>query len=508
MEILKKYNSQFKFHLLLNFVIAIFITYGSYYHVPLSSYFDYFIYSIHFTFVQFTLFGFTYIISLNKYIFYSVFPVFFIVFSVFTYWAYTQDIIANESIIHAVLESKMDIAFDLITVPLIIYLAVLFFVLKLIISSYKKLRTESLKSPLFLISLVAISLFFLELYSLNKVKITRRLPYSIVFSVFEYSEKNNIVLTEINTELESEIEDVNIVFILGESVRADHIEMNGYNRKTTPKLNSIKNIVSFSNIYTPLTYTAISVPQILTNKSIIKESHEKENYSVYSVLNKLNYETLWIGNQTPEKSYDLYIAENNNQILIDKFRSVLSYNKKQDFELLPHFNSNFNEHKKQFFTIHMIGSHWWYENKYPEQNRVFKPVIKSKYIPSNTKEEMINSYDNTINYLDSFLSLVITTMSNTKKKSIMIYLSDHGEILGENGKWLHAQDDDASKNPAMIIWYSEEFADSYRVFVEGLKSNSNKKISTDFFYHSILDLIGVQNFEYNQRKSIFRKENY
>jgi len=95
-----------------------------------------------------------------------------------------------------------------------------------------------------------------------------------------------------------------------------------------------------------------------------------------------------------------------------------------------------------------------------------------------------------------------------KSKTILIYLSDHGEILGENGKWLHAQEDDASKNPAMIIWYSDEFNYSYPELVSALRENSTKNISTDFFYHSILDLFKVQNFEYNKRKSIFRKGYY
>lgn len=261
--------------------------------------------------------------------------------------------------------------------------------------------------------------------------------------------------------------------------------------------------MSFSKIHTPLTYTAISVPQILTNNSVSEKSNEN-NYSIYSILNKLNYETTWIGNQSPEKSYRHFINENKNINIIDKFRSVLSFNKEKDSSMIPLFKDSFKKSNKQFFTLHMIGSHWYYKNRISEKFQVFQPEIRSKYIPSNTLEEMINSYDNTIVYLDYFLSEIISTIEDSSTNTLLIYLSDHGEILGENGKWLHAQNDIASQNPAMIIWYSNEFLNQFPNLISSLNKNSNKEFTTDFFYHSILDLLEVQNQEIELDQSVFR----
>ena len=151
----------------------------------------------------------------------------------------------------------------------------------------------------------------------------------------------------------------------------------------------------------------------------------------------------------------------------------------------------------------MIGSHWWYESRYTDEFRKFKPVIDSKHIPSLPKEQIVNSYDNTVLYLDYFLNETIEIIEKSKSKTILIYLSDHGEILGENGKWLHAQNDDASTNPAMIVWYSNSFKETYPEKIQNLKLNSLKKITTDFFYNSILDLLDIQNFEYQNEESIF-----
>jgi len=455
MEVLKKYKKQILFHLFLNVIISLLITFSSYYHLPLNSLVDYLSYFIHFVILQFTVFGFVYLLTINKTIFYITFPILFLITSQFAYWVYIQDISATEAIVQSVIETKIDIVIDLISFPLIIYILISLLGLFSILKAYKKLNINHLKSPLIIISIAGIITFFV-VEKMHVVNLKNRLPYSLILGVSNYVQKDYFQVSSINQTLTAITKDVNIVFVLGESVRADHLQLNNYHRNTTPNLVREKNIISFPKIYTPLTYTAVSVPQILTNRSISSNLNNEKIYSIYSILNKININTTWIGNQSPEKSYDYFINENKNKILVDKFHSVLSFNKKRDNALLPHFKETIKGNNPKFTTLHMIGSHWWYESRYPDKFRVFKPVIKSKYIPSNTSEEMINSYDNTILYLDYFMSNIISSLKTSKTKTLLIYLSDHGELLGENGKWLHAQEDEASKNPAMILWYSDE----------------------------------------------------
>jgi glucan phosphoethanolaminetransferase (alkaline phosphatase superfamily) len=506
MEIIKKYRQQIYFHLLLNIIFVIFITFASYYYTPLNSGNDYLTYFAHLIILQFSVFGFLYVLSINKFIFYTVFPIFYFSTSLFAYWVYSQDISITEAIMQSVIETKVDIAVDLISLPFLIYIALTLISLYYILKKYRKLKISQLKSPLLIISIIGIATFFIvEKMRFGTLK--NRLPYSLIVGVSNYYQKDDFKINSINQELIAETNNINVVFVLGESVRADHLQLNNYYRKTTPKLIDEKNIISFSKIYTPLTYTAVSVPQILTNKSIESNSEDEKIYSIYAVLNKINTNTTWIGNQSPEKSYVSFINENKNKILVDKFHSVLSFNKKSDAALLPYFKEVIKDTIPQFTTLHMIGSHWWYESRYNEEFRKFKPVIKSKHIPSNTDEEMINSYDNTILFLDSFISDIINTVKKSERNTLLIYLSDHGELLGENGKWLHAQEDGASENPAMFIWYSDQLNNSYPELIEALKENSLKNIPTDFFYHSILDLNKVQNIDYKKEKSIFNIDN-
>ena len=189
--------------------------------------------------------------------------------------------------------------------------------------------------------------------------------------------------------------------------------------------------------------------------------------------------------------------------IIDPFHSVLSFKKKKDFALLDQFNLDIIDNKNRISTIHMIGSHWYYNNKYTKEFEKFTPVTNSKYVGALSEEQIINSYDNTILYLDYFLNSLIEKLKKSSKETLLIYLSDHGEILGENGQWFHAQQNTASENPAMLVWYSENFKINNPEMVENILNNQHQKFSTDFLFHSILDISKIKGFEINKRQSIF-----
>ncbi len=488
----------------MNVIVGFFITLSSYYHIPLSGFKDYSIYFIHFLLLQFSFFGILYFISVNKYVFYSLFPLLFTILSFFGFYKYTLDLSITKSMVESIFQTSLLVTVELITLPFVGFILFIGLVLFLIFKQYRKIKINQLKSPLTLLAILGVATyFFVENYRYNTFK--SRLPYVAFNSFIEFFQEDDIHLLPIDTKVTSDVNDVNFVFILGESVRADHIQLNGYSRNTSPKLSQRANIISYPNIYTSLTYTVASVKQLLTNQSIDDVVKSNNVFSLFSVLNAVNYKTSWIGNSTIVKSYAPIIRSNQNVQLIDKFRSIMSFNKALDEKMLQPFDSILKTKKNQFITLHMVGSHWWYENRYSSEFRKFTPVIDSKHIPSLAPQQIINSYDNTLLYLDNFIDTVISSVEKTHTKSIVMYVSDHGEILGEEGKWLHAQESEASKNPAMIVWYSDEFKSSYPELVLALEDNKNKQFSTDFFYHSILDLFRVQNFEYDKNKSVFRK---
>jgi lipid A ethanolaminephosphotransferase len=501
MEVIKKYKQQILFHLLLNIFVSIFITFSCYYHIPIYKFNDFSFYAIHFLVLQFSVFGILYFLSLNKYVFKIVFPVIFMILSGIAYWIYTMDITVSHSVIQISLETKPDIIMGLISLPLIIYTILSVLTLIVIFKTHNKLTVNTINSPLTILAVFGI----LGYYIVENQKygtFNRKMPYNVVIAFRDYLSQNKLVLKKIENKVSTNVDDLSVVFILGESVRADHLQINGYHRETTPLLAKNNNLISFPYAYTPLTYTAISVPQILSNATLT-DDYSIPKYSLIEILNEANIQTNWVGNQTAEKSYETFIQQSNFSTILDPMHSELSFQKSHDENLLPIFKNVFKPSQNQFTVLHMMGSHWWYETRYPDKFRKFNPVIKSKHVNSNSKEEMINSYDNTILYLDYFINETIKYVESKNSNSIIIYLADHGELLGENNKWLHAQNEKASQNPAMLIWYSEKFKQQNKAIISRLESHQNQKIPLDFFFNSILELYKIEGIPYDKQKAIF-----
>lgn len=505
MEKIKEYKKIIQFHLLLNILFGAIISLACYVHIPLGDIKSIVIYSIHFLILQFTVSGFLYILSLSKRIFLILFPILFFLLSSISFWVYAQDITINPGMIQAILESNIDISLDVFSLQYGLFLFLSIVCILFISEKYKKLHGSTFKFPLFILSIAAISILFLaENYRTGVLR--RKLPYSLFYSVKKYLKKPNIQLKQVTQNITSKKDSLHIIFVLGESVRADHLSLNGYNRLTTPLLAKQKNIVSFPNIYTPLTYTAISVPQILSDKSVL-DSIQNKVTSMYSILKNAGYKTEWIGNQSLEKSYEGIVRTNKKVLIVDRFHSVLSFKKEKDLVLLNEFKHPKIGAENKISTLHMIGSHWYYNNRVDNRFIIFKPIVTSKYVGSSTNEELINSYDNTILYLDFFLDKLITKLKKTDQQTILIYLSDHGETLGENGQWFHAQENKSSQNPALIVWFSEKFKQQNFNKVANLISKQKDSISTDFLFHSILDVSGINGFNFKIKESIFYKKN-
>ena len=161
-------------------------------------------------------------------------------------------------------------------------------------------------------------------------------------------------------------------------MRADHLSINGYPRNTTPRLNEIQGIISFTGLRTAHTYTAASLPQILTDQGqMVKDTTYT---SIYSVLNRANFQTHWLGNQTLERGYAPIVATNDSVVLIDAYKNVFSFNKRKDQDLMLPLKAILPNSSRNVISLHMIGSHWWYEDRYENRHRRFTPVIDSKYI--------------------------------------------------------------------------------------------------------------------------------
>lgn len=476
------------FHLVTNLVVVIFITGASYYHTPLNGIKDTAVYGLHLIALQTSVAGFIYLLTLSRWVFRLVFGPLFFILCCYSFWGYSQDISITPHLIQALFETKPDIAIDLISFPYLIFIGISIIIL-LVLIKWQSSINPRLNWPVYLTaSLCCISVFWI-LEQKRPGSLKNRLPYNIYYAVKSYTKKPNLKLNKQIPEVTHHSDALKMILVLGESVRADHLSINGYNRPTTPKLEQQNGLISFPNVYTEHTYTAVSLPQILTNQGQVQ--NDSEYFSIYDILNKANYKTYWVGNQALEKSYTPIVKTNDSIHLIDAFKSVFSFDKLRDESLIPVAANILEQNPRSVISLHMIGSHWWYEDRYSPKEKVFSPVIDSKYIPSLTPEQLINSYDNTLVYLDKFMNKLIGVLEDEETPTVLVYISDHGEQLGEDGKWLHAQSGKATKNPAYMMWFSESYTKKYPKVVNELKETTKINSTTDRVFYDVLSLLGI-----------------
>lgn len=432
-----------------------------------------------------------YLIAINKHVFSILFPLFSLIGAVLGFYRYAFKATLTPMLVDAAFNNDFGTTLDLISFELI-----LFVIVSLIISIFfvrYRFRKIKLTKP-FLHLFFAIACFIM-LFSLNsrvRASIIQRFPYNIFYSLSEYS-KLRSALSEERIDFDPDFswdkannsDSLTVVLVIGESARSDHLSLNGYHRKTNFRLEKRNNLVSFPNMYSEYTYTNRSIPHMLTRADSINEKLAFTECSFITLFNKCGYRTEWISNQDPADSYIYFMNECDTIIYAHPEKSVYNYNEWIDEDLLLSMDNTLMKGlSKNLFILHTIGSHWYYNNHYTKEFEIYKPVTKSRIINQNSPEEIINSYDNTIVYTDYFLDKIIEKLEN--KNALMIYISDHGEVLGEDGMWLHAGDHVVSKNTACVIWYSDEYATRNPEKTAALNLHKNKRWRTDFLFHSIL----------------------
>ncbi len=297
-------------------------------------------------------------------------------------------------------------------------------------------------------------------------------------------------------------DDIKLIFVMGEAVRADHLGINGYLPNTTPFLKKEENLISFPFIRSPHTHTTASIPYILTRADSVHPNRATDETSFTPILNSCGYQTYWISNQDLGGNFAYFPNECDSSFFVNKGKTDYVFHPWVDEDLLPIIHRiQQKQENKQAFLIHTIGSHWYYNNHVPQEQWTFQPVTTNRLITANTEEQIIHSYDNTILYMDSIVEEIISFFR--EDNAILIYLADHSESLGEGGRWLHASDAEEQKHPACFIWYSDSYEQRYPDKIQALQKNRTKHYGTDFLFYSILSAVGIEAQDYDSHRDVF-----
>ena len=304
-----------------------------------------------------------------------------------------------------------------------------------------------------------------------------------------------------------------ILLVLGETARMGNLSLNGYDRNTTPEL-SKENTVSLRGVMSCGTSTATSVPCMFSHLGKEDFESRKNNYeSLIDVLHHAGLALLWIDNQSGCKG----VCERVPQALTKElkhptlckggecFDEIMLHQLDERIQALPAERRA----KGVVVVMHQMGSHGpAYYKRVPDTFKKFQPECKSNALQECSREQVVNSFDNTILYTDHFLSQAIQWLkkSNATHATAMLYVSDHGESLGENNLYLHGLPyrvaPDVQKRVPWISWWSQQFETQTGLSSACLKKKTNAPLTHDNYFHSVLGMVGVSTEVYQAKLDV------
>jgi lipid A ethanolaminephosphotransferase len=295
-----------------------------------------------------------------------------------------------------------------------------------------------------------------------------------------------------------------LVLVVGETARAMNWGLDGYKRQTTPELAGL-DVVNFPDMTACGTSTEVSVPCMFSpyGRRAYDQDAIRAHQGLLHVLDHAGVATLWRDNQSGCKGacdglpLD-QLARSDDPRWCDGRRCL-------DEILLEGLGARVDAVTGDMVVVlHQLGNHGpSYFERYPAEFRRFTPTCDTAELGDCPVEAVVNTYDNALLYTDHFLSRVIATLSaRTDRDTAMVYLSDHGESLGEYGLYLHGMPwaiapAEQTRVP-MVMWISDRFADGVGLDRGCLSNVARAATTQDSLFHTVLGLMGVSTALYDR----------
>lgn len=220
-----------------------------------------------------------------------------------------------------------------------------------------------------------------------------------------------------------------MVLILGESVRADHLGVYGYQRETTPRLQSRRPILQVAQqAYAGGANTWSALPAMLTKASGPRDY----SLSIVRLAQAAGYEVHWLSNQIRFDNWGVNVSQIADHADVQEFIAKDDENQPLDEALLPVLErtlDGWTPGKKTLVVLHTIGSHFFFQDRYPP---AFAEFSAKKF--DDKKQTVIAAYDDSIRYADYFIDQVIEKVSPLGGE--LMFVADHGLIDTENDLYL------------------------------------------------------------------------
>ena len=304
-----------------------------------------------------------------------------------------------------------------------------------------------------------------------------------------------------------------VIVVMGETARADRFSFNGYERDTNRYTREL-GVVNFPHVTSCGTSTADSVPCVFSHLGKERFTHAAaaQHESLLGMLSRLGVKTAWRDNSTGCK--EVCAPADFEQLATRTDADFCDATGCFDEILLKDLDALLlDKDRDHLIVFHQRGSHGpAYNTDAPTWIKEFKPECDLPNLRNCDREAINNAYDNTILYTDYFVSRVITALQARSREfdTAVLYVSDHGESLGENGLYLHgfpyALAPQEQIRIPMLFWASPDFyARRAGIEPDCLRTTANRGTTHDAVFHTLLRLFGVQSPSYDANLDLFEE---
>ena len=419
-------------------------------------------------------------------------------------------IVIDSDMIRNVFKTDAKEVGDLLNIKLVLYVA-FFGLLPTLLILFCKIEyfgfKTHLKHKLFLLSLgliLSFGFFLIQTKTLipyfrsNSQARVYNAPFYQFYSVAKYLKqdfsKPPVFLTlSDNAKLTNPTKKKLLILVVGETARAANYSLGSYTRNSVNEYMEHEDITYFDNFSSCGTSTAISVPCMFSfnPRKDFKTSEFQEN--VLDVLQNIGVNVVWLDNNY-----------GSCQGVCKRLNKVKQFDGGFDVVLLEEFIKDLPTLEgNNLYVLHLQGSHGpAYYKRYPDNFRRFTPTCDTNELSKCTQEEILNTYDNTLYYTDWIIAELVDIAAEVNNyTTAVLYLSDHGESLGENGIYLHGMPYALAPQEQIhipsIVYHNDATINAR------LKQHKDFKLSHDNLSHSLLGFFGVESPLYKESYDIF-----
>ena len=326
----------------------------------------------------------------------------------------------------------------------------------------------------------------------------------------EYKNLKTRPLYSLDTRLVSN-DSTLVVVIIGESCNRNHLSLYGYNRETSPRLQSRNDILVFDNVISANSNTLRSVMNFLTESNIDHPLQLDVCTHIFDILHSSPYKSYWLSNQSPIGLWDNGVTSLAQNADVKQFVNITANSSKEstmtislDQRLFDPLQTALNDtakHKVVF--LHLMGNHTEYKKRYPNAFNMFEEK-------GDKRTRIINTYDNSIFYNDFIIDSILTmldgySLAHSGVRISTLYFSDHGENLFDEGDYAgHDYSNhipNANVEIPFILWFSpsqKDYLDTHNLPIE---QRLHTPYMIDDLFHTLLDLCGIETPSFNPTRS-------